>query len=1101
MKTKSIVALAGLILLGVGAVPQLSAQSFSVLHNFTGNPDGAYPGGLLLSGSTLLGTTRNGGSANNGLVFVVGTNGSGLTILHDFAIAPDGAQPNQLLLNGGLIYGTTRGGGTNNWGTIFRMAANGSGYTQLHIFTNGVDGFQPYAGLITDGSFLYGTTQQGGSAAVGTLFRLEMNGANFTSLHTFTNKADGANPFASLTLSGTNLYGTTKNGGLGTNGTIFKIGTNGAAYAVLFNFSNNPAASYPSSELLVISNVIYGTSSQGGNANSGTVFKLGIDGSGFTILHNFTGPTTPVTNSDGGSPAAGLTLKGNLFYGITTIGGSGSGSSGTIFQMNTNGTGFVVLKNFDGSTDGSFSQAGLVLGANNLYGTGYLGGSAGSGTIFSLLFSPAITSQPQNLTVASGSPATFSITVSDVGSVNYQWYFNTNTLLSGQTGSSLNLASATNGNAGYYTVAASDSFASVTSSPALLTVSSQLIPPSISVQPQPQTVTNGFSANFSVTAGGSSQLLYQWYFNSNTGNPNLLGTGLGGQTSSTLSFTVGSGSGGYYSVIVSNTVGTVTSSPALLTVAPAITKPSITAQPQPQSVTNGLTANFSVTATGSASLNYQWYFNANTGSPNLLGSGLGGQIGSTLSFAVDTNSAGYYTVIVTNAGGAATSTPALLTVIVPAINAKPQILTQPQGLNVTNGDTANFSVVATNGGLTYQWYFNTNNLLANQTNNLLAIAGTATGNAGTYSVVVTNNFGSVTSSLATLTIYSNTKPIITQPPQTVLITSGDTAYISATVVGLPPLRYQWYFNTNGGSSGTLLAGQTNNFRSFTAATNASGNYYFVVITNTLGKATSSPPALLTVVAKPTIITNPPPLTVNVGDTATFTVSALGLTLQYQWYSNSIASALGTLLAGQTNSTYSFTSALNANGSFYSVLITNPLGRATSSPALLTVNSASTVAITLQPVDKTITNGDPVSFTAAASGSGTLSYQWFFQTNVLINGATSPTLAFATANQPGTYSMKVTSGASSVTSSPAKLTVAGRPIMVSANFDAASGSYAFSFVNLAGSTNRLMATTNLTSTTFWRAIATNVMATNALWFVTDTNSAKTNAARFYRFSTP
>ena len=113
----------------------------------------------------------------------------------------------------------------------------------------------------------------------------------------------------------------------------------------------------------------------------------------------------------------------------------------------------------------------------------------------------------------------------------------------------------------------------------------------------------------------------------------------------------------------------------------------------------------------------------------------------------------------------------------------------------------------------------------------------------------------------------------------------------------------------------------------------------MVITNTLGKATSSP-AMLTIISKPVIATNPQPQTVNAGATATFSVTALGASLRFQWYSNSVNTAIGTLLAGQTNSTCAFTAATNHNGRYYSVVVTNTFGRATSSPpALLTVQVA------------------------------------------------------------------------------------------------------------------------------------------------------------------
>ena len=626
-------------------------------------------------------------------------------------------------------------------------------------------------------------------------------------------------------------------------------------------------------------------------------------------------------------------------------------------------------------------------------------------------------------------------------------------------------------------------------------------------------------------------------------------------------------------MIVTNAGGAATSTPALLTVVTPIAKPSLTAQPQPTSVTNGFTANFSVTATGQEPLSYQWYFNTNTLLP--------GQTGSTLSFPAATNNAGYYSVIITNTGGAVTSSAALLTVL-PAGPPLPTITVPPQNLTVTNGYPATFSVTATADPLTYQWYFNTNTLLAGQTNSSVTIASAITTDAGAYTVAVANPAGAVTSSPAILTVITNTQPVIVVQPQNLFATNGLPATFSVSALGQSPLRYQWYSNTVSTALGTLLAGMTNSTFAFTGSTNGNGRYYAVVITNTLGKATSSP-ALLTVITKPLITTNPQPVTVSVGSPANFSVVALGQTMRFQWYSNTVATTVGTLLAGQTNNAYSFISITNANGCFYSVIITNTFGKATSSPALLTVsalpyitlqpsnatliygssvtftsaaagpgplsyqwlyqtnqlvagatNTALTITntalagtysmkaansfgsvtsspallvasaapyITLQPLGATITNGSPVTFTSAAAGPGPLVYQWFFQTNLLIAGATNPTLTFTNANQPGAYAMVVTNSFGAATSSVAQLTVAGRPLMLSAKFDAASGSYTFGYVNLAGSTNRLWASTNLAATNFWRALATNVMAPNAPWFITDSNTAKTNKARFYRFSTP
>ncbi len=195
----------------------------------------------------------------------------------------------------------------------------------------------------------------------------------------------------------------------------------------------------------------------------------------------------------------------------------------------------------------------------------------------------------------------------------------------------------------------------------------------------------------------------------------------------------------------------------------------------------------------------------------------------------------------------------------------------------------------------------------------------------------------------------------------------------------------------------------------------------MVIANTLGKATSSP-ALLIVTAKPYILTNPQPVNVNLGATATFNVAAVGLAMHYQWYSNSVSSAIGTRLAGETGSTYSFTTISSANNRYYSVVITNTFGAATSTLAQLTLNLLP--YITLQPLGAFITNGSSVTFTSAAAGPGPLTYQWLFQTNLPIAGATNTVLALANANQPGAYSMMAANGSGAATSSPAILSVVG-----------------------------------------------------------------------------
>jgi uncharacterized repeat protein (TIGR03803 family) len=149
---------------------------------------------------------------------------------------------------------------------------------------------------------------------------------------------------------------------------------------------------------------LYGTAYYGGSFGYGTVFKVNTDGSGFVNLHNFTrvfphGNT--FTNSDGTLPYAGLVLSGNTLYGTASAGGSFGGPSalgsfgvGTVFAVNTDGTGFTNLHSFDPGSDGKFPFGGLVLSGNTLYGTASGGGSSGNGTVFSLSFTPQLTITP-----------------------------------------------------------------------------------------------------------------------------------------------------------------------------------------------------------------------------------------------------------------------------------------------------------------------------------------------------------------------------------------------------------------------------------------------------------------------------------------------------------------------------------------------------------------------------------------------------------------------------------------------------------------------------------------------------------------------------------
>jgi uncharacterized repeat protein (TIGR03803 family) len=388
----ALVAGLGLILAG-----QATAQTFTSLYTFTNGSDGANPwAGLVLSGNTLYGLAYGGGASGNGTVFAVKTDGTGFTNLHSFTALSrsrpytnsDGASPfDGLVLSGNTLFGTASDGGLAGDGTVFALNTNGTAFATLYSFTNAPDGFNPWAGLILSSNTLYGTTSGGGSLGDGTVFAVETNGAGYMTLHMFAN-SDGELPLAGLVLSGNTLYGTADAGGSSRNGTVFAVNTNGTGFTNLHNFTADPGPLYTNSDgaepyagLILSGNTLYGTTDWGGSLGDGTVFAVNTNGTGFTNLYYFTATSgSNSTNSDGAEPHE-LILSANTLYG-TAVGGGSSGN-GTVFAVQANGTDFAVLHSFTGN-DGATPQGRLVLSSNTLYGTTTWGGSSGNGTVFSL---------------------------------------------------------------------------------------------------------------------------------------------------------------------------------------------------------------------------------------------------------------------------------------------------------------------------------------------------------------------------------------------------------------------------------------------------------------------------------------------------------------------------------------------------------------------------------------------------------------------------------------------------------------------------------------------------------------------------------------------
>ncbi|MBI4930249.1 MAG: hypothetical protein HY841_05770 [Bacteroidetes bacterium] len=194
------------------------------LYDFGSNPnDGQTPYGTLISDGTFLyGMTGNGGTNTKGNIFKIKPDGTGFANLLDFSGVTNGSYPQgSLISDGTFLYGMTNMGGTNDLGTIFKIMPDGTGYVKLLDFAGVANGSFPYGSLISDGTFFYGMTYGGGTGGSGTIFKIMPDGTGYAKLLDFAGPTNGSEPYGSLISDGTFLYGMTSLGGTGSSGTIF----------------------------------------------------------------------------------------------------------------------------------------------------------------------------------------------------------------------------------------------------------------------------------------------------------------------------------------------------------------------------------------------------------------------------------------------------------------------------------------------------------------------------------------------------------------------------------------------------------------------------------------------------------------------------------------------------------------------------------------------------------------------------------------------------------------------------------------------------------------------------------------------------------------
>ena len=406
-KRNSVVTPLGILLLLTLLLAPAQAQTYTQIHNFSGQGDGAQPDAGLTRdaaggfyGTTSLGGSSGCGGGGCGAVFRLKASGSRwiLTKLYSFQGGNDGANPLAGVVLGpdGNLYGTTNAGGTGcgsaGCGTVYRLRPPARACasllcpwteTVLYRFSGGADGAGPlYGALIMDHSgSLYGTTLNGGVHGSGVVYQLTPSGGGWTEsvLCSFSNGDDGAFPASGLTLdTAGSLYGTTQYGGTLNQGTVYRLTPSGSEWikTVLTNFESGERQPIGGLTFDPSGN-LYGTTYLGGTQGGGTVYKLQPSGGGWTdtVLRSFPG--------DGG-PLASMTMDmaGDLYGTAATV-----DSAGLVFKLSPSGGAwrYTELHSFSGS-DGSFPLSNVTLDASgDLYGTTSVGGPSGKGVIWKIM--------------------------------------------------------------------------------------------------------------------------------------------------------------------------------------------------------------------------------------------------------------------------------------------------------------------------------------------------------------------------------------------------------------------------------------------------------------------------------------------------------------------------------------------------------------------------------------------------------------------------------------------------------------------------------------------------------------------------------------------
>jgi Abnormal spindle-like microcephaly-assoc'd, ASPM-SPD-2-Hydin/Immunoglobulin I-set domain len=548
-----------------------------------------------------------------------------------------------------------------------------------------------------------------------------------------------------------------------------------------------------------------------------------------------------------------------------------------------------------------------------------------------------------------------------------------------------------------------------------ITLSNSMVAPAITTQPNSAAVTAGQTASFSIATTGTAPLTFQWKKN---------GAAISGATSSNYSTPVATitDNGEQFTAVVSNNAGTATSSAAVLTVTAPVVAPSISTQPVSQTLTVGQSATFSVFATGTGPLSYQWSRN---------GAAISGAVSSSYTIATTATSdnGAQFNVLVSNNAGVATSNAATLTVKAAII--APSITLQPLAQAVTAGQAATFSVATTGTApMTYQWSRNATQIIGANSSSYTTALTTSSDNGAQFSVLVSNSAGNATSIPAALTV--NAAGLAPG----CLLSSG--TWVNSPLTQAQTSSFRIVFDATPSTSAVdAVTGLSS------GAASAYQNLAVIVRFNSGGTIDAINGAGYTTA---------PAIPYSAATTYHFILDVNIGTHTYDAYVliGSAQTSIGTGLAFRAEQAAITT--LNSLGAMTSTGSDTICNIATSAPA------ATAPSITAQPISRTVSAGQTATFSVTASGTATLTYQWM-KDGAAVNGAISAsytTPATAASDNGAQFTVAVSNAAGTITSSPVSLTVsAAATLMLSSS----TSSLNFGSVNVPNSSAQNVTLTN------------------------------------------